>query len=273
MSDESPRGSRPRTEDRLKTVVLTVGLIIWLLFLIPPFSTWTREYEFVQATQFCVFAMVTPCLIVIGRPWRRLGLASGTSVLGSENAVNGETGHFRLVDRVVIARRSRHGDRRGVTLLLVFMAQAIVWRSSPVVSALIRHPWLSVLESVMLVLGGVVLWIELVESAPLSPTTTRPYRIGISTIAMWTIWVLAYLLAMAHNSWYAPLHDGIVRVISTSADQQLTAACMWFITAGVFLPLVFSNLTRWLQAEENPDDELYHLVRQEKTRGFFGTNP
>lgn len=273
VSAESTRDAQLSTKDLWKGVVALIGLVLWLLFLFPPLLTWSREYEFVQATQFCVFAIVTPCLIVAGSPWRGFGLSTGQSNRLSNDGAPLVEGHARLFDRYALSRKTRHGHRRGVSLLLFFIAQAIFWRSSPVISALVRHPWFSVLESVTLVVGGIVLWIELIESPPLSPTTTRPYRIGMSTIAMWTVWVLAYLLAMAHNSWYSALHDGVTRVISTSADQQLTAGCMWFISAGVFLPVVFSNLIRWLQAEDDPDDELYHLVRQEKTRGFFGPNP
>ena len=47
---------------------------------------------------------------------------------------------------------------------------------------------------------------------------------------------------------------------------------MWFIAAAGFLPIVFVNLYRWLQSEEDPDEELYQLVRKDRTRGFFGTN-
>ena len=97
-------------------------------------------------------------------------------------------------------------------------------------------------ESVALVAGGVLLWLELIDSAPFRPTIARPYRIGIAAIAMWTQWVIAYLMAMDKNSWYRGFRHVSERLLSLAADQQLTTALMWFITAAVFVPVVFSNL-------------------------------
>src|SRR5664280_2282982 len=54
---------------------------------------------------------------------------------------------------------------------------------------------------------------------------------------------------------------------SLSADQQLTTGLLWFVSACAFIPVVYWNLIRWLQAEEDPDEELHHLVRQERIRG------
>jgi hypothetical protein len=90
---------------------------------------------------------------------------------------------------------------------------------------------------------------------------------------MWTVWVTAYLMAMTHSSWSPVFFHKAGLDLSQSADQQFTAGAMWIISAAAFMPLVFSNLNRWLRSEDDPDDELYQLVRCERTRGFFGTNP
>ena len=42
---------------------------------------------------------------------------------------------------------------------------------------------------------------------------------------------------------------------------------MWFISGCAFVPVVFWNLIRWLQSEEDPDEELHRLLRQERIRG------
>jgi len=120
-----------------------------------------------------------------------------------------------------------------VTLLLIFVGQTILWRSAPVVDALIRHPWLSIVESFALVVGGAFLWLELVESAPFRPTTARPYRIGVSAVAMWTVWVIAYLRPWRPNVVHGFRHVS-GRLFSLAIDQQVTTALMWFITAGAF---------------------------------------
>ncbi len=272
MTEELRQGAlRRRSHPRALLVV--VGVSAWVLSLIPPFISWTNRYEFAQAIQFGLFAVAVPALVVAGDPWRWLGLTSGRALEMDIDGSRFSTAPLRLIDRIAYSRMNQLGHRRAVILVLVFVGQTIFWRSSPVVNALVRHPWLEVIESLALVAAGVLLWLDLIESAPLRPRTTRPYRIGMSAIAMWAVWVTAYLMAMSHNSWYPAIHHVASQGLSQSADQQISAAILWFISAAAFLPVVFSNLNRWLQSEDDPDDELYQLVRQHRTRGFFGTNP
>ena len=254
-------------------LLASTGLILWVIVLTPPVLALTGEYEFVQSTQFCLFAVVIPALLVVGGPWRWLHLTSNEPLSVDHDGQLVSPAHLRPLDRWAQTRLTRKGYHRAVTLLLIFVGQSILWRSAPVVDALIRHPWFSIVESITLVVGGVFLWLELVESVPFRPTTARPYRIGVSAIAMWTVWVIAYLMAMAQNSWYKGFRHVSGRLFSLAVDQQFTTALMWFISAAAFMPIIFSSLNRWLQSEEDPDEELYHLVRRDRSRGFFGTNP
>lgn len=249
-----------------------VGAALWVAALSPPLLSLTGEYEFVQAAQYCFFAIVIPSLLVAGDPWRWLGLRSAEALPVGVAGTPETKQRARRLDQWAQARSARRGYRRSVTYLLLFVGQAILWRSAPVVDALIRHPWLSAVESVALVAGGVLLWLELIVSRPFHPTVARPYRMGIAAIAMWTQWVIGYLMAMDKNSWYHGFRHESVRWLSLAADQQLTTAVTWFITAAVFVPVVFSNFLRWLQSEEDPDEELYQLVRRERSRGFFGSS-
>ncbi|HEY5266569.1 MAG TPA: cytochrome c oxidase assembly protein [Acidimicrobiales bacterium] len=269
MSEVAVQGFFARREIAPRSAAVA-GLLLWLLFIIPPLSTWSSQYEFVQAIQFSSFAIVVPALLVIGRPWRWLGLASGEPLqIGSDGELIAMASP-RLLDRAALRRTKHQSHQKVIVLLIVFMVQAIVWRLSPVVNALGHHKWLAIVESLSLIVAGVLLWIELIESMPLSPSATRPYRIGVSLVATWTVWVVAYVMAMSHNSWNPVLAPHASLVLSRSADQQLAAALMWFLSAVAFVPLVFLNLFRWLRSEEDPSDELYQLVRKEQARGFFG---
>ncbi len=249
------------------------ALALWVIILTPPVLSLTGDYEFVQSTQFVLFAVAIPALLVLGSPWRWFDLVSLDAPLVDNDGFAIAATNPRPLDRWVRARSQRKGYHRAVALLLVFVAQTILWRCAPVVDTLIRHPWLSIVESITLVVGGVFFWLELVESPPFGPTTARPYRIGTAAVAMWTVWVIAYLMAMAQNTWYTGFRHVSNRIFSLAVDQQVTTALMWFLTACAFLPVIFANLNRWLQAEEDPDEELYHLVRRDQSRGFFGTNP
>jgi cytochrome c oxidase assembly factor CtaG len=123
------------------------------------------------------------------------------------------------------------------------------------------------LEAVTLVPVGMGLWLELVESPPLTPRLSRPHRVALAALSMWAIWVLAYLVGLSHASWYHAYVHHAGSGLSLSADQQLTTGLMWFISGCAFIPVVFWNLIRWLQSEEDPDEELHRLLRQERIRG------
>jgi cytochrome c oxidase assembly factor CtaG len=270
ISTSSSETASPR--NFFRDVLGLVGIVLWITLVLPPVVTWSRQYEFVQATQFCLFALVIPCLLAISGPWRWLGLRSNEPFRTDDDGALVAPRRLRRLDRWARSAAQRGAHARVMALLIIFMVQAIVWRSSPAVDVLVRHPWVASLESVALVSAGTLLWLELVDSPPFSPSAPRPYRIGVSAVAMWTVWVLAYLMAMAQNSWYHGFAALRHPVLSVAADQQVTTGVMWFIAAGVFLPVVFSNLYRWLQSEEDPDEELSQLIRKSRSQGFFGTN-
>jgi cytochrome c oxidase assembly factor CtaG len=251
--------------------VFWTGVVLWLIFLVPPISTWSLRYEYVQAIQFTIFAYVAPVLLISGAQWRVFGLSIGEDVrLGPDGGVAASSA--RLIDRMSLSRLSRSFQRRSVLIAGLFIALTIFWRTAPAVNALVRTPWLVVLESLSLVALGSLMFTHLVESPPLQPGATRPYRICMATAIMWAAWVVAYLDGMSNTSWYNAFHHVAGRGVSLAADQQLSAGAVWFITAGVFIPIIFWNLIHWLQSEEDPNAELVKLIREERSRGFFGTN-
>ena len=112
--------------------------------------------------------------------------------------------------------------------------------------------------------AGVGLWLELVESPPFSPRLARPKRIALAAVDMWTIWVTAYLVGLSHASVYPSYAHVAGRDLSVSADQALTTGILWLASLCAFIPVIFSNLVRWLRSDEDPDDALYRLVRDQR---------
>ncbi|MDE3007779.1 MAG: cytochrome c oxidase assembly protein [Acidobacteriota bacterium] len=255
----------------LRSALAIVGALLLVAFCMPPLSTWARRYEFVEATQFCVFAFWTPFLIMIAAPWDRLGMTSHETYAVTEDGERVSPVKLRWLDRCQLRRTSRGGQSRAILGGVLFACLTIFWRMAPLVDGLVHHPWFVALEAASLVGLGVILFSDLVESPPLRPRAPRPVRIGIAAVIMWSVWVVAYLYGMSHPSWYQAFHHFAGRGISESADQQLSAVVVWATSAAIFIPIVFWNLARWFQSEEDPSDELYRLVREERTRGFFGT--
>jgi cytochrome c oxidase assembly factor CtaG len=259
-----PQGSRTYQLDR---ALLFVGaVILFIACLVPPFSSYARRYEFVEALQFAILAVVVPVLVVSGSPWRLLRIAAHLPPEDRDNAGSGANS-LRLVDELAAHRRRHPEALRSVLFASLFLAGVTLWRIPLTVDALVRHPWLVGVEAVTLLMVGVGLWLELIESPPLSPRLSRPNRVALAAVSMWTIWVLAYLVGLSHGAWYHAYSHHPGRGLSLSADQQLTTGMMWFVCGCAFIPVIFWNLTRWLQSEEDPDVELHRLVRQDRTRG------
>jgi hypothetical protein len=71
----------------------------------------------------------------------------------------------------------------------------------------------------------------------------------LAALAMWTVWTVAYLEGMSSTGWYHAFHHVAGIGLSAAAERELSAALIWAVAAVVFMPVVFSNLFRWLRAE------------------------
>jgi cytochrome c oxidase assembly factor CtaG len=269
----SPRIERRSTEVRPALAILAVLILVGAL--VPPLSTVARRVEVLEALQFALLAIVVPALVVLGAPWRLVGLAArnagGTDSEGV--AVLEQPG---VADRAAAARRRHPELARGMAYLGLDVALVVAWRIPASVDALARHGWLSLLEAVSLVTPGVGLWLELVESPPFAPRLARPKRIALAAVAMWTIWVTAYLVGLSHASVYRSYAHVVGRDLSVSADQALTTGILWLTSLCAFVPVIFANLVAWLRSDEDPDDALYRLVRDRRrvaTERSVGEHP
>ena len=268
----------PRTADvrsggpvaAVRSTLAVLALLLLALSLLPPLATYARRFEFVEALQFCLLAIVVPALAACGAGWNRLGLATTAPHAIGDDGDLVAPGELRSVDRLALGRKRHPDPWRAVVAAGVFLAVVVLWRIPLSVEALVRHPWLAVVEAATLVPTGIVLWLELVESPPLTPRLTRPHRVAMAAVVMWVIWMLAYLVGLSHGAWYHGFDHTLATGISVSADQQLTTGLVWMMSGVAFAPVVFWNLVYWLQSEEDPDDELHRLLRQERTRAQVG---
>ena len=203
-----------------------------------------RRYVVAESVQFVVFAMVAPALIVLGAPWRMLRLSGP-------------------LDRLAAGRRRQTSFVRAAAFLVVFIAVTVAWRVPPVMDALASHPVLVLPELVTLLAAGTGLWLELVSSPPLSPRLPKPHRAAVAALAMWSTWAVAYALGLSNHPVFHG-YDPSGGALSAVADQQITVALVWAVSAFCFVPVVFVTLLTWLSAGDNPDEELQRLARDER---------
>ena len=244
----------------LRGLSSVASVVLVVICVLPPVWGWSFRFGFVQAIQFCVLGFVAPTLLVAGAPWR-----------GREASDHG-VGRLTAWGQRVNSRRVRErAQARALGAAGTVIASTLLWRAAPLVNALVRHHWLLPVEAITLFFPTTFLMVEIIQSPPLLPGISRPYRIGVSAVVMWSAWIVAYLAGMSRDSWYTAFHHTAGRGISANADQQLSAGFVWLLTASVFVPIVFWNLVHWLQSEEDPDEEIVKLFRQEREHGFFGS--
>jgi cytochrome c oxidase assembly factor CtaG len=238
---------------RLRLAALGGALAVLVLSFVPPIWTSAHRYEFVESVQFAVFAFAVPALLVVGRPWGRIGGTGRGRIWG----------HLEVLQ----ARRARHPDFwRAAVFALPDVALVVLWRTPAWMDALARHRWLVGLEAVSLVVAGVGLWLELIACAPLAPRLPRPWRAVLAAGCMWITWIMAYIVGFSHVSWYRGFaHAG--SLLGASMDQEFATAVVWFAAACAFVPLIFADVFGWLKSEEDPDAELRRLVRAVRRSG------
>jgi len=241
--------ARPEVEPGPARVWLAAaGLVVVAAVLVPPVSELARRYEYVDALQFSVFAVVGPALVVVGAPWRAPRLPAGRL----RQLADGRRRHTELV--------------RSAGFLAADMAGIVFWRLPVAVDAVSRQRWLGAVEGLTLVVLGIGLWLELVESPPLVPRGGRPRRAVLAAVSMWTIWTIAYMGAMSDATWYRGFRHVAGSGVSAQADRQFSSALLWAVAAAAFMPVIFWNLVQWLRSEDDPDDELVRLLQEERRR-------
>jgi cytochrome c oxidase assembly factor CtaG len=253
----------------VRPALMWTGLVLLVAVLVPPLSTLAGRYEFVEALRFSILAVAVPALVALGAPWSALHLAASPTSPGGGMAVASRPAPpTYLVDRVAAGRRRHLGFGRSLAVLLVEMALILVARTPAAVDAVARHSWLALVEAAFLLAGGVALWLEIVASPPLAPRLSRPKRIAVAAVVMWTIWVSAYIVGLSHGSVYSGYHHLSGGGLSVAADQEMATFMLWFAAAAAFVPIVFWNLVAWLRADEDPDDGLQRLVRESHRRSW-----
>jgi cytochrome c oxidase assembly factor CtaG len=245
--------------------MLAAAVVLLVTALVPPLSSEARHIEALEALQFALLALGVPALVVLAAPWRMVdrGARFGTAADAGGKALLERPS---AVDRVAAGRRRHLEPVRSVAYLILETAVVVAWRLPASVDALARHGWLALVEAATLVGPGIGLWLELVESAPFTPRLARPKRIAMAAVAMWTIWVTAYLVGLSHASVYRAYAHVPGVDLSVPADQAIATGVLWFTSLCAFVPVIFSNLMIWLRGDDDPDEALHRLVRDERRR-------
>ena len=224
--------------------------------LVPPLSGTARRFEYGEALQFSLLAIVVPASGRHRRPVATPRAGQGQRARSHRASPTGSpTGGCGT------------GSSPGLSSSSPLDLGAVVaWHAPRAVADVSEHGWLVPLEGVTLLVFGLGLWLELVASPPLVPRSGYLRRAVLAAFAMWTFWILAYVLGLSNHAFY-PNFAHVPGGLSAAADQQVASAVLWFVAAASFVPVIFWNAMMWLRTDEDPDAELLALERAERRRG------
>jgi cytochrome c oxidase assembly factor CtaG len=237
-----PADLRP-AELRREAVLFQFGLLLVALALVSPLGYWSTVYIWVRALQQLLVAVIGPGLIVLGAPWlpwRQL-LASGRFRLGR--------------DEPAASRPARvpFWVSRPVAAVIAFNVVFVCWQLPALYDPSRADSALALAEHASYVAAGVLLWLQLISSRPVSPLSPPLRRLGLLIATVGVSTVLGMVLVFGSGVLYPAYANSAHHVMTVLDDQQLSGAVLWMgmlpalVVAGVAL------LMQWLGNEESAD--------------------
>jgi len=233
-----PTGTGSISELRREAAVFYAGLLTVLLAVASPIGYWSGRYVWVRSFQDLLLANVAPALIVLGAPWlalrRGLRPARAAAAPAVAPAAEPAPGWARLPVLAVIA----------------FNVVWVGWHVPVLYDAALHHPAVYAAEVISYIGLGVVLWLQLIGSRPLSPALTPLRRVTLlaGTIVVGTLlgMVLVFGYGLAYPAYLATEHH----VQSVVFDEQTGGAVLWTLMLPGYVTVGIALLIRWLKDEE-----------------------
>ena len=220
-----------------EAVLFYAGLFVVLLALVTPIGYWSQRYIWVRSVQDVLLANVAPALIVLGGPWLALrrGLGFPPAGVSSSAGALPAPGWARLPVLAVVA----------------FNVAWVGWHIPVLYDAALRHPAVYAAEIVCYLGLGVLLWLQLIGSRPLSPALTPLRRVMLvaGTITVGTL--LGMVLVFGYGLAYPAYLGAGQHVQSVVYDQQTGGAVLWVLVLPAYVTVGIALLIRWLNDEES----------------------
>jgi putative membrane protein len=233
---------------RREAVVFYAGLLIVLLALVSPIGYWSGRYVWVRSLQDLLLANVAPALIVLGAPWSALRRG-----IEAQRPARGRAAGLRVAAAAPAApaQPARGWAKLPVLAVIAFNVVWVGWHIPVLHDGALRHPPVYAAEVVSYIGLGVVLWLQLIGSRPLSPALTPLRRVTLlaGTIVVGTL--LGMVLAFGYGVAYPAYLATEPHVQSLVYDQQTGGAELWTLMLPAYVTVGIALLIRWLNDEES----------------------
>ena len=135
--------------------------------------------------------------------------------------------------------------------LIAFNVIMWIWHVPSLYEGALRNPNLHILEHMMFLAAGVLLWLPVVHDVPPGHVLSYPARIAYLFACMISSSILGAIFTFAPTIIFpyygnAPLAFGLASI----TDQELAGLIMWVPGGGIFLVAILVVFAAWLNSED-----------------------
>ncbi len=242
-----PEGAT-RQQLRREGLLFQLGLVIVLLALVSPVGYWSDVYIWVRAVQQLLVAVAGAGLIVLGAPWSALAQS-----VRPRRQFSGQTGESAAVGMSGPARPPRP-LAQPLLWVITFNVVLLGWQIPVLFDAVRGNTGVALGEHANYLGAGIMFWLQLIGSRPLSPQTAplRRVKMVVGTVIVSTL--LGMVLVFGSRVLYPAYAAGTAHhVMTVLDDQQLAGAVLWM---GMLPALIVSSialLLQWFANEESAE--------------------
>jgi cytochrome c oxidase assembly factor CtaG len=239
-------------ELRHQAVVFHGGLLLALLALVSPAGYLADVYIWVRGMQFLLLALVAPGLIVLGAPWLALRAVFGRpgTPRGGESD---QPGAHLVPGEGKIPARPPWILARPILAVTVVNLIWLAWQLPAPYDAARGSSLIASAEHATCLLAGVVLWLQLIGSAPFSPPARPLRRMELVVATVGAMTVLGMVLVFGSSILYPAYANSAHHVMTVLDDQQLSGAVVWMGSLPPLITAAVALLMRWLSDEDSAE--------------------
>jgi len=203
-----------------------LGLAVIALALVSPIGYLSDVYIWVRALQELLVAVIGPGLIVLGAPWTALRIRPGHVA--------------RLMSKPVLAV---------IAANVVWLG----WQLPALFDAVHSGAGIALAEHVSYLAAGLLFWLQLISSRPLSQQTPPMRRAALLVGTVLASTVLGMVLVFGHGVLYPVYANSAHHFMTVLDDQQLAGAVLWMGMLGPMVVAGVALLLEWFGEEESAE--------------------
>jgi putative membrane protein len=243
---------------RKQAIAFQGGLALALLSLVSPIGFLSDTYIWVRALQFLLLAMVATGLMVLGAPWQALRAAAAQAGLvraaeGPRAGKPQQPGEQPVSDMERISGRTPWLLRWPGTTVVAVNVIWLAWQLPVLFDAVKTSSAVALACHATCVAAGLVFWLQLVGSRPLSPPSAplRRLRLLVGSVGAWTI--VGMVLVFGSSVVYPVYANSAHQLMTVLDDQQLAGAVLWMGSLPPLITAAVAILMHWLSDEESAE--------------------